>query len=219
MMPPRTAYSPVSRTVPVRRKPLISSQRDRAGSVSTTLPGAAEKVSAAMRARGGTRCTSALTVVERMRGLSSDVLRAGEPRQRRHALRGDRRCSATRGRRAGNPRPGRSGPRSRARRRRALLVSSAAAARRGRRGPGRPGPPTWPDRPRARSATTSASKPSGTLGQRQALGPSSGHRGRGSGRLVMSIVIGAISVEEVAVLAVRARALTVHAVDAAPWMR
>ena len=54
MMPPRTAYSPVSRTVPVRRKPLASSQPI-SWVVSTTLPGAAEKVSAAMRAFGGTR--------------------------------------------------------------------------------------------------------------------------------------------------------------------
>ena len=53
-MPPRTAYSPVSRTVPVRRKPLISSQPT-SESVATAFPGAAEKVSAAMRARGGTR--------------------------------------------------------------------------------------------------------------------------------------------------------------------
>ena len=72
-MPPRTAYSPVSRTVPVRRKPLVSSQLT-SWVVSTTLPGAAEKVSAAIRDRGGTRWTRALTVVERIRGLSSEVL-------------------------------------------------------------------------------------------------------------------------------------------------
>ena len=41
-------------------------------SISTTLPGAAENVSAAMRSRGGTRCTAALMVVDRMRGRSSD---------------------------------------------------------------------------------------------------------------------------------------------------
>jgi hypothetical protein len=42
--------------------------------VSTTLPGAAEKVSAATRDLGGTRWTTAFTVVDRRRGLSCDVL-------------------------------------------------------------------------------------------------------------------------------------------------
>ncbi len=69
-MPPRTAYSPVSRTVPVRRKPLASTQAT-TSSIATTLPIAAENVSRAMWARGGTRCTRALTVVQRMRGRSS----------------------------------------------------------------------------------------------------------------------------------------------------
>ena len=69
-MPPRTAYSPVSRTVPVRRKPLASTQAT-TSSIATTLPIAAENASLAMWARGGTRCTRALTVVQRMRGLSS----------------------------------------------------------------------------------------------------------------------------------------------------
>jgi hypothetical protein len=41
-------------------------------SIGTTLPIAAEKVSTATRDRGGTRCTKALTVVQRMRGFSSD---------------------------------------------------------------------------------------------------------------------------------------------------
>ena len=41
--------------------------------MATMLPGAAEKLSAATRARGGTRCTSAFTVVDRMRGRSSEV--------------------------------------------------------------------------------------------------------------------------------------------------
>jgi hypothetical protein len=39
----------------------------------TALPGAAEKDSAATCARGGTRCTIAFTVVDRMRGRSSEV--------------------------------------------------------------------------------------------------------------------------------------------------
>ena len=68
-MPPRTAYSPVSRTVPVRRKPLASTQAT-TESIDRALPMAAENVSRAMWARGGTRCTRALTVVQRMRGRS-----------------------------------------------------------------------------------------------------------------------------------------------------
>jgi hypothetical protein len=70
-MPPRTAYSPDSRTVEARRKPLVSSQRTSA-SISTALPGAAEKLSAAMRASGGARCVRALTVVSKTRGRSSE---------------------------------------------------------------------------------------------------------------------------------------------------
>ncbi len=70
-MPPRTAYSPVSRTVPVRRKPLASTQAT-TSSIDTTLPIAAENASLAMWARGGTRCTRALTVVQRIRGVVSD---------------------------------------------------------------------------------------------------------------------------------------------------
>ena len=69
-MPPRTAYSPVSRTVPVRRKPLASTQATTL-SIETTLPIATEKVSTAMRVIGGTRWIRALTVVQRMRGRSS----------------------------------------------------------------------------------------------------------------------------------------------------
>ncbi len=70
-MPPRTAYSPVSCTVPERRKPLVSSHATRS-SVATALPGAAEKLSLATTARGGTRCVSALMVVDRMRGRSAE---------------------------------------------------------------------------------------------------------------------------------------------------
>ena len=70
-MPPRTAYSPVSRTTSERRNPLVSSQAARS-SVETELPGAAEKLSLATLSRGGTRCRMALTVVDRMRGLSAE---------------------------------------------------------------------------------------------------------------------------------------------------
>ena len=71
-MPPRTAYSPVSRTLEARANPLDSSHRTSA-SISTILPGAAENVSPAIAASGGTLCSKALTVVERMRGRSSEV--------------------------------------------------------------------------------------------------------------------------------------------------
>ena len=40
--------------------------------MSMTLPGAAENVSFATFASGGTRCSTAATVVERMRGRSSE---------------------------------------------------------------------------------------------------------------------------------------------------
>ena len=70
-MPPRTAYSPVSRTVPERTKPFDSSQAT-SSSVATELPGTAENESLATAARGGTRCRSAATVVDRMRGRSRD---------------------------------------------------------------------------------------------------------------------------------------------------
>ena len=70
-MPPRTAYSPVSRTVALRMKPLISSHSTSL-SMSMALPGAAENVSCATLANGGTFCSTAEIVVERIRGRSSD---------------------------------------------------------------------------------------------------------------------------------------------------
>src|ERR1700749_1621012 len=66
-MPPRTAYSPVSRTADARAKPLFSSHSVRLV-ILTALPGAAEKDSAATFSRGGTRCRTALIVVERISG-------------------------------------------------------------------------------------------------------------------------------------------------------
>jgi hypothetical protein len=50
---------------------LFSSQRT-SSFKSTELPGAAEKLSAAVHFSGGTRCRSAFTVVESTRGRSSD---------------------------------------------------------------------------------------------------------------------------------------------------
>ncbi len=74
-MPPRTANSPVSRTVEVRKYPFMSSQRASC-SVSTMLPGAAEKLSEATFEKAGTRCSAALTVVSSRRGLSPDLVLA-----------------------------------------------------------------------------------------------------------------------------------------------
>ena len=50
---------------------MVSSQAARS-SVDTELPGAAEKLSLATLSRGGTRCRMALTVVDRMRGVSAE---------------------------------------------------------------------------------------------------------------------------------------------------
>ena len=100
---------------------------------------------------------------EQHRGLLA-ALDAGEPRQRGHALRHDAAHAATRGRRAGSPRPGIAAPRCRARRTPARAPAPPCAARRGR------SPARWsPARlaraatARARSAMTRPSAPSATL--------------------------------------------------------
>ena len=74
-MPPRTAYSPVSRTVALRKKPLISSHW-MMPSIDTMLPGATASDCAATTAFAGTRCSAALTVVSRMAGFSRPMTRA-----------------------------------------------------------------------------------------------------------------------------------------------
>ena len=56
----------------MRLKPFVSSHAVRIADF-TTLPGAAENVSAAIFARGRTRWLTAFAVVDRMRGRSSDV--------------------------------------------------------------------------------------------------------------------------------------------------
>ena len=71
-----------------RAKPLLSSQATRP-SMSTTLPGAAEKLRAAISSRGGTRWGSAFTVVERMRGRSSAVRERARRERTRHPPRRD----------------------------------------------------------------------------------------------------------------------------------
>ena len=86
--PPRCAYSPVSRTVLARRKPLASSQRASSSSF-TTLPGAAEKLSAAT---SFARRHALEQAIDR-RGDDARALGrgsgAGEARERRHAPRDD----------------------------------------------------------------------------------------------------------------------------------
>ena len=67
MMPPRTAKSPGSTTVPVREKP-FSPRKVMSASVSTLRPGLAENTALAMTSRVGTRWSAALTVVSRMSG-------------------------------------------------------------------------------------------------------------------------------------------------------
>ena len=62
MMPPRTAYSPASRTVDALTYPLSSSQPTMP-SIASMLPGMAEKACPATSPRAGTRWTMALTVV------------------------------------------------------------------------------------------------------------------------------------------------------------
>ena len=61
----------MSRTVLERVNPFTSSQRDSA-SMSTALPGAAEKLSISIHLRGGRRCTNASAVVHSTRGFSTD---------------------------------------------------------------------------------------------------------------------------------------------------
>ena len=68
-MPPRTAYSPASRTVGVRRKPLASSQRTTL-SMAICPPAAADQTSLSIQVRAGSRCTTALAVVSTTRGRS-----------------------------------------------------------------------------------------------------------------------------------------------------
>ncbi len=92
------------------------------------------------------------------------ALEPREPRQRRHALRDERRHAATPGRRAGSPRPEIPAPRCRARRTRAHARAPPCAARRGRQ-PARlvAGASARAATARARSAMTSPSAPSATL--------------------------------------------------------
>ncbi len=67
-------------------------------------PGAAENVSPAMVASGATRWSSALTVVERMRGRSKRGARAGKAREDQNSPRRNRGVRERPGHRAGNPR-------------------------------------------------------------------------------------------------------------------
>ena len=66
-MPPRTAYSPGSRTVEARVKPL-SSSHSITPCMPSTLPGATDKACVATQSRPGTRCSVALPVVSSTEG-------------------------------------------------------------------------------------------------------------------------------------------------------
>ncbi len=74
-MPPRTAYSPGSRTVEARVKPLSSSQVTMLA-MPMTLPGATDSAWVATKSRAGTRCSAAFTVVSSTDGLSRPFTRA-----------------------------------------------------------------------------------------------------------------------------------------------
>ena len=66
-MPPRTAYSPVSRTVAVRRKPLPSNHATRS-SIATDWPGFACSAASRISSAGGTRWMMAFAVVSTTHG-------------------------------------------------------------------------------------------------------------------------------------------------------
>ena len=74
-MPPRMAYSPASRTVEARMKPL-SSSHSVIPDMAMTLPGAAASDWRDRISRGGTRCSMALTVASRIAGRSRPLMRA-----------------------------------------------------------------------------------------------------------------------------------------------
>ncbi|MNL32572.1 hypothetical protein D3C87_1544330 [compost metagenome] len=84
-MPPRTAYSPTSRTVATRSKPLRS-RRAATSSMRTWLPGRAEKARLSITSCGEILCSAALTVTSTIaacgflrwaiRALSAASLRA-----------------------------------------------------------------------------------------------------------------------------------------------
>jgi len=74
-MPPRTAYSPGSRTVEARVKP-FSSNHWITPAMPSTLPGATDSAWVATKSRAGTRWSAALTVVSSTEGLSRPVTRA-----------------------------------------------------------------------------------------------------------------------------------------------
>ena len=57
---------------PIDDSPMLNPRQRHGQSVFTTVPGAAANVSAATLRSGATRCTRALTVVQRMRGFYSE---------------------------------------------------------------------------------------------------------------------------------------------------
>ncbi len=102
-MPPRWAYSPVSRTVLGAQK-AVGLQPERQFVQSARHCRARRRSSrAAISARGGTRCSRQSIVVVTTRGRSIGGFRARQPRERRHAPRATWRRWARRDRRAGSP--------------------------------------------------------------------------------------------------------------------
>ena len=129
-------------------KPL-SSSHSMMPAMPSTLPGAAESACVATNSRAGTRCSAALTVVSSTDGLVA-ALDAREPRQRGHALRHDAGIAATRGRRAGSPRPGIPASDVGREERQRARQSAPCAGRRGRSRQAKSPAPRAARRPRAR---------------------------------------------------------------------
>ena len=156
-MPPRTAYSPTSRTVAVRSKPFVCSQRAKP-SIGTTLPALAKRTRAATLSRSGTRWTIAFAVVKTTNCFGSGFEQRVE---RAHPLRGDFRVR--RDPVVGKAVPGRERQRrnSRARRTRAPFPPAPAGGRRARRTA--TAPSLSARRPRTRPSRPSGTPPSVTL--------------------------------------------------------
>ena len=160
-MPPRTAYSPGSRTVEARTKPL-SSSHSTMPCMPMTLPGATDSACVATKSRAGTRWSAALTVVSSTERFVATA-HARQPRQHRHTWCYQGRIAATRGRTAGNPRPEIPEPGSRERKMSVRGTVPPCAGRRGRRQQARlPARLCVAAIARARSASTRPSAPSAT---------------------------------------------------------
>ena len=122
-MPPRTAYSPGSRTVEVRHEAVELKPSDDARHVEAIAGRGRQRLLGDHLARRHPLQHGIDGRQQHRRMLAP--LEAGQPRQRRHALRDDARHAATPGRRAGSPRPGTPAPRCPAQRSRSACASAA----------------------------------------------------------------------------------------------